>query len=213
MQNWSYLKKAPKIRSSWLNSSLKTYLKTKMAYEKFRAVVKLMRIWRLVPGSVSMSAELNLLQLTDSKMLVDFFLLRRFGLGFAEKIQVKLRAADAIELRLAKIRTGWLFGRRRELAIENTPVAPSLVQKFCEDQMRTGRIRSKDNTFVIVWIVEALEARAVSVDPFAKLLGIIRFSDNVVIQWTRFDEKMTLAFARNVELRVAAFDGACSVRN
>lgn len=168
-----------------------------MTYKKLRAVVKLMRIRRLVPGSVSMSAELNLLQLADSKMLVDFFLFRRFCLGFAEKIQVKLRAADAIELRLAKIRTGWLFGRRRELAIENTPVAPSLVQKF----------------FVIVWIVEALEARAVSVDPFAKLLGIIRFSDNVVIQWTRFDEKMTLAFARNMELRVAAFDGACSVRN
>lgn len=65
--------------------------------------------------------------------------------------------------------------------------------------------------FIIVWIVEALEARAVSVDPFAKLLRIIRFTDNIMIQWTGFDEKMTLAFARNVELRVAPFYGAYSI--
>ena len=123
--------------SSRTNSDL-SYLKTKMAYKKLRAVVKLMRIRSLIPSSVSMPAKLNLLQFTHSKMLVDFFSLRGFGLRFTEEIQIKLRAADSIELWLAKIRTSWLFCRRRELAIENTPVASSFVEKFYEDQMRTG---------------------------------------------------------------------------
>ena len=112
-----------------------SYLETQMADKELRAVVKLGRIRRLVPGSVLVPAELNLLQFSDAQVLVDFFFLRRFGLRLAEEIQIELRAAEAIELRLAadfrnRAAAVWLLRRRRELAIENAPVAPSLVQKF-----------------------------------------------------------------------------------
>lgn len=105
-----------------------------MADKELRAVVKLGRIGRLVPCSVLVPAELNLLQFSDAQVLVDFFFLRRFGLCLPEEIQIELRAAQAIELWLtADFWNGtavWLLRRWGELAIENAPVAPSLVQKF-----------------------------------------------------------------------------------
>ena len=73
--------------------------------------------------------------------------------------------------------------------------------------------RLEDDTFIIVGIVEALQARSVCVDPLAQLLRIICFADDVVIQWTGFDEKVTFALARNVELRVAAFHRTGSIRH